>query len=67
MMKYVLLSSAILIGIVNCVTYSCTMSNCNSCEDHGLECTGCSNGYLLKADQSGCSGWFPRSYIINRY
>lgn len=41
---------------VDAVTYSCSMSNCASCQDHGLECTGCADGYLLKADLSGCSG-----------
>ena len=56
MKKCILVSIALLIGIINCVTYSCTMSNCNSCEDHGLECTGCGNGFLLKADKSGCTG-----------
>ena len=55
MMKYVLILIAVLISMVNSVTYSCTMSNCNSCEDHGLECTGCGHGYLLKADKSGCT------------
>ena len=54
-MNYILVLLT-LTSIATAVTYTCTMSNCGTCEDHGLECTGCSSGFLLKADKSGCSG-----------